>query len=125
MSTLWRRAAVAALALLALVLVVALAGRTSTFLGWRAPTRLPHGTVVLLQGTPYYWVADEAGVLHWANDTRALVGRYAKWDRVREVTAAELERLTRGEPWRYFYVWSLPDDPMAVEGQLLRRDGGG
>jgi hypothetical protein len=63
------------------------------------PAGLPHGAVVLLRGTPYYWVADEAGVLHWAGDTRVLVGRYVRWRDVREVSTAELERLPRGEPW--------------------------
>jgi hypothetical protein len=99
----WRRVAplliafVTLAALLALVLGLTLrAGRVPWPL--LAP-RLPHGTVVLLQGTPYYWVADEVGQLHWASDTRALVGRYVRWDDVRQVTRPELDRLPRGEPW--------------------------
>ncbi|HET7771257.1 MAG TPA: hypothetical protein VFN74_20980, partial [Chloroflexota bacterium] len=46
-----------------------------------------------------FWVADERGVLHWVAGTRALVGRYARWDAQRVVGADELERLPRGEPW--------------------------
>ncbi|MGH2371603.1 MAG: hypothetical protein ACRDI2_25815, partial [Chloroflexota bacterium] len=38
-------------------------------------------------------------VLHWASDTRSLVGRYVKWHDVREVTLEQLKRLPRGEPW--------------------------
>jgi hypothetical protein len=66
--------------------------------GSPSPT-LTHGQIVLLSGTPHYWVADERGVLHWPADTRALAGRYVRWDGVREVTQAELLRLPRGEPW--------------------------
>ena len=60
---------------------------------------LTHGSVVLVRDTPHFWVADEKGVLHWASGTRALVGRYVRWDAQRTVSAAELERLPRGEPW--------------------------
>jgi hypothetical protein len=97
--------AVALTALLAVVLAAALAGRGAAgrtpWPLWApaAGGRLPHGTVLLLRGTPHYWVADEAGVLHWAIDTRALAGRYVRWDDQREVTLPELERLPRGAPW--------------------------
>ena len=60
---------------------------------------LPHGTIVIVRDTPHFWVADERGVLHWVAGTRALVGRYARWDAQRVVGADELERLPRGEPW--------------------------
>ena len=60
---------------------------------------LPHGTLVIVRDTPHFWVADEQGVLHWASGTRALVGRYVRWSEQRTVSAAELERLPRGEPW--------------------------
>jgi hypothetical protein len=93
------RPVVAVFVVLALVLAALFAITTRATPLWQSQARLPHGTVLLLQGTPYYWVADEAGVLHWASDTRALVGRYAKWEHVREVTTAELARLPRGEPW--------------------------
>lgn len=63
------------------------------------PSRLPHGAVVLVRDTPHFWVADEQGILHWASGTRALVGRYVRWDQQRTVSASELERLPRGEPW--------------------------
>ena len=99
MSRPWRPVAAAALLLLALPLVVAFAVWARVAPGRQAQARLPHGAVALLQGTPYYWVADEAGVLHWASDTRALVGRYVQWGNVREVTLEQLQRLPRGEPW--------------------------
>jgi hypothetical protein len=96
----WLRAAAwAAAALVVLALALAVAVRARALPGWPAQARPAHGAVVLLRGTPYYWVADEAGVLHWASDTRALVGRYVKWGHPREVTAEELERLPRGDPW--------------------------
>jgi hypothetical protein len=60
---------------------------------------LTHGTIVIVRDTPHFWVADERGVLHWVSGTRALVGRYARWDAQRIVSAAELERFPRGEPW--------------------------
>ena len=92
-------AAAAVLGLLALALAVALAIRTRAVPDSQDTTRPAHGAVVLLKGTPYFWVADEAGVLHWPSDTRALVGRYAKWDQVREVSLEQLQRLPRGDPW--------------------------
>ena len=67
--------------------------------GSRPGAGLPHGTVVLLQGTPHFWVADETGTLHWASDTRVLVGRYVRWQAVREVTPEALQALPRGEAW--------------------------
>lgn len=92
-----RRLAAVLLVLVALGLVATIPPVAARW--WQPQARLPHGTIVLLEQTPYYWVADEAGVLHWVSDTRALVGRYAKWDQVRAITPAELERLPRGEPW--------------------------
>jgi hypothetical protein len=44
-------------------------------------------------------VADESGTLHWASDTRVLVGRYVRWQDVREVTPEALDALPRGEAW--------------------------
>lgn len=60
---------------------------------------LPPHSVVALAGTPHLWIADAAGVLHWAGDTRALAGREIDWSRRREVSLDELQRLPRGEPW--------------------------
>lgn len=94
-----RRLAAVLFALMTLGLVASFAILPVAARLWQPQARLSHGTVMLLERTPYYWVADEAGVLHWVSDTRALVGRYAKWDQVREITLAELERLPRGEPW--------------------------
>ncbi len=94
----------ALLAVLALALVALTAGAL-LYRAWGPPTGsrpgagLPHGTVALLQGTPHYWVADETGTLHWASDTRVLVGRYVRWHSVREVTPEALEALPRGEAW--------------------------
>jgi hypothetical protein len=68
-------------------------------MGSRPGASFPHGTVALLQGTPHFWVADETGTLHWASDTRVLVGRYVRWQAVREVTPETLEALPRGEAW--------------------------
>jgi hypothetical protein len=94
---LWSQRRIAAVGLAVVVLVV-VGTLVVLAIRLRAPA-LPHGSIVLLAGTPYYWVADEAGMLHWPSDTRALVGRYVQWDQVRRVTLAELERLPRGEPW--------------------------
>lgn len=67
---------------------------------WRAaPVRAAAGSLVALAGTPHLWVADDAGVLHWAGDTRALAGLPVRWDTRRDLTAAELEALPRGDPW--------------------------
>ena len=91
--------AAALAAALTLALAAALALRAGAGAALRPAARLPHGTVLLLRGTPDYWVADERGVLHWAIDTRALAGRYVRWGDQREVTPTELERLPRGAPW--------------------------
>jgi hypothetical protein len=94
-------------AALALALLAVIAGSGALLLyraggpapGLRPARGLPHGTVALLRGTPYYWVADESGTLHWASDTRVLVGRYVRWRDVREVSPETLGALPRGEAW--------------------------
>lgn len=68
---------------------------------------LPAGAVVGLAGTPHLWIADDAGVLHWAGDTWALVGRDVLWDWRLEVTFEELMRFPRGDPW--LSAWMLKD----------------
>lgn len=95
----WGHLVVAALLVLPLAVVVAATVALRAAIPWPQGTAHAHGTVVLLQGTPYYWVADEAGTLHWASDTRALVGRYVRWSDVREVTPEQLRRSRRGGPW--------------------------
>jgi hypothetical protein len=57
------------------------------------------GMVVALQGTPHLFIADEAGVLHWAGDTRALADRPVNWGQRIEVGLDELQALPRGDPW--------------------------
>jgi hypothetical protein len=90
---------VAAVLVVPLVVVVAAAIALRAAFPWPVGRVETHGTVVLLQGSPYYWVADEAGTLHWVSDTRALVGRYVRWSDVREVTPEQLRRSRRGAPW--------------------------
>jgi hypothetical protein len=69
-------------------------------LGRAAPARqFAPGAVVGLAGTPHVWVADEAGVLHWAGDTRALSSRPANWSTKLDLTIDQLRALRRGEPW--------------------------
>jgi hypothetical protein len=100
-----RRARADAVAKLAGVLLVAAIALIGVVVLRRAAPhdsgeqRLTHGSVIVVRDTPHFWVADERGVLHWASGTRALVGRYVRWDTGREVTPAELETLPRGEPW--------------------------
>ena len=67
--------------------------------GVQAQGRFAHGAVVALRGTPHLWIADEYGVLHWAGDTWALVGRHVVWSDRTEVTLAQLRQLYRGDPW--------------------------
>jgi hypothetical protein len=57
------------------------------------------GSTVALAGTPHLWIADEAGVLHWAGDTRALAGHFVDWGNRREVSLDQLRALQRGDPW--------------------------
>lgn len=91
--------ALAATGVLLLLLVLALALVISRTRATPAAAPLSHGEIALLRGTPHYFVADERGVLHWASDTRALAGRYVRWERVRLVTLDQLRALPRGEPW--------------------------
>ena len=65
----------------------------------QAQGRFAFGAVVALQGTPHLWIADEYGVLHWAGDTWALVGRHVVWSDRTEVALAQLRQLYRGDPW--------------------------
>jgi hypothetical protein len=60
---------------------------------------LPAGTTVSLEGTPHLWIVDDAGVLHWGGDTRALEGRFVNWSDRRVVTFAQLRSLRIGDPW--------------------------
>src|SRR5687767_12443624 len=64
-----------------------------------AQVSLPPGALVALSGTPHLWIADDAGVLHWAGDTRALTGRTVDWGNRRDVSLTELRALRRGTPW--------------------------
>jgi hypothetical protein len=57
------------------------------------------GAVVGLSGTPHLFIADEQGLLHWAGDTRALVGRPVDWGNRADLSAAELQAIPRGDPW--------------------------
>ncbi len=58
-----------------------------------------YGAVVGLQGTPHLWIADEAGVLHWGGDTRALRNRFVDWSARVDVSLDALKTLTRGDPY--------------------------
>jgi hypothetical protein len=64
-----------------------------------AESVFPFGAVVGLQGTPHLWIADEAGVLHWGGDTRALRNRFVDWTARVEVSLDTLKTLTRGDPY--------------------------
>jgi hypothetical protein len=64
-----------------------------------AESIFPVGAVVGLQGTPHLWIADEAGVLHWGGDTRALRNRFVDWSARVEVSLDTLKTLTRGDPY--------------------------
>jgi hypothetical protein len=57
------------------------------------------GMVVALQGTPHLFIADAAGGLPWARDTRALADRSVTWGRRVEVGLDHLQALLRGDPW--------------------------
>lgn len=56
------------------------------------------GGVVQLQGTPHLWIAA-GGSLHWAGDTRGLVGHAVNWADRREVDLDTLRRYPLGGPW--------------------------
>src|SRR3954447_10607504 len=60
---------------------------------------LSPGAVVALAGTTSLWVTDDQGVLHYAGDLRALVGRPVDWNTRVEVSPEELAALPRGDPW--------------------------
>jgi hypothetical protein len=68
---------------------------------WAAPAwgGLTPGAVVALRGTSHLWVADEAGVLHWAGDSRALAGHDVDWGSRTEMALDALRALPRGAPW--------------------------
>ena len=57
------------------------------------------GTVVVLDGTPHLWIADDQGVLHWGGDTRALSGHFVNWGDRHPVSLAQLRSLRIGDPW--------------------------
>ena len=83
-----------ALLLAPLVLLLAVA------LAQAAPSaQFAPGAVVGLAGTPHVWVADEAGTLHWAGDTRALAGRPVNWSARINLTLDQLRTLRIGDPW--------------------------
>jgi hypothetical protein len=50
-------------------------------------------------GTPHRFVADAAGVLHWAGDTRALGDHVVDWTSQVDVSPPQLRDLPRGDPW--------------------------
>ncbi|MDQ3700887.1 MAG: hypothetical protein M3442_08205 [Chloroflexota bacterium] len=56
------------------------------------------GGVVQLRGTPHLWIAA-GGSLHWAGDTRGLVGHAVNWGDRREVDLDTLRRYPLGGPW--------------------------
>ncbi len=64
-----------------------------------AESAFGYGAVVGLQGTPHLWIADEAGVLHWGGDTRALRPRFVDWSARVDVSLDTLKTLTRGDPY--------------------------
>jgi hypothetical protein len=64
-----------------------------------AESQFGFGAVVGLQGTPHLWIADEAGVLHWGGDTRALRSRFVDWSARVDVSLDTLRTLTRGDPY--------------------------
>ena len=82
--------------LLALVVGVLFIGGGSPVHGQGA---FAHGAVVALQGTPHLWIADAQGVLHWGGDTRALAGKHVNWNDRRDVSLAELQTFSIGDPW--------------------------
>jgi hypothetical protein len=53
------------------------------------------GTVVTLNGLPYLWVADDADVLHWVGDTRALLNVSLNWGEQRTLTREQMIELAR------------------------------
>jgi hypothetical protein len=57
------------------------------------------GAVVGLVGTTHVWVADEAGVLHWGGDTRALAGKAINWSQRLDLSLDQIRALRRGDPW--------------------------
>ena len=86
----------AKLRLMALVVGVLLIGSGGSVQGQGA---FAHGAVVALQGTPHLWIADAQGVLHWGGDTRALAGKHVNWNDRRDVSLAELQTFSIGDPW--------------------------
>ncbi|MGI8423731.1 MAG: DUF2927 domain-containing protein [Chloroflexota bacterium] len=80
----------------ALMMVLAISASASPV---EQTASLRKGALVALAGTPHLWIADDAGVLHWAGDTRALAGRAVDWGNKREVSLIELRALRRGAPW--------------------------
>src|SRR5688572_22292710 len=84
-------------AIIALVLAVGLAPAPA--LAQPRAQALPIGAVAGLAGTPHLWVADAQGILHWAGDTRALAGKAVDWNNRTDVALAQLQALTRGDPW--------------------------
>jgi len=67
------------------------------------------GAVIELINTPHIWVSDDAGVLHWAGDTRALAGRSVNWQDRHTVTADYLREFRRGDPWLSFALVKIGD----------------
>jgi hypothetical protein len=63
-----------------------------------ATQTIGHGGVVQLAGTQHLFVSD-GGTLHWAADTRALVGRTINWGERYTVDVATLRQYPMGDPW--------------------------
>src|SRR5438067_2307964 len=94
------------IALLVFSLSVLLIATDLTPLRWSGSTppaaaesTFTFGAVVGLQGTPHLWIADEAGLLHWGGDTRALTHRFVDWSARAYVSLNTLQTLTRGDPY--------------------------
>ena len=83
---------------LALVAAILGAGSVLDVRGTSAQCSFTPGTPVQLAGTPHLFVVDDAGVLHWAGDTRALAGRTVNWGSQCAVSLSELSAAPRGDP---------------------------
>jgi hypothetical protein len=82
---------------LALALVCAAAVPAAAAPVAQAP--FARGAVVALRGTPHLWIADDAGVLHWGGDTRALTDKFVDWGARAEFSYEQIRGFTRGDPW--------------------------
>jgi hypothetical protein len=64
--------------------------------------RYPDGAVFALEGTPHLWIFESkggVGTVHWAGDTRALLGRSVEWGHRCSMDAGFAARVNKGDPW--------------------------